>query len=437
MPDRGPIKFEDVDPDDFPYGDAREAPGPDRDHPPPHPGFNGEMPPDAGANRQVPPPRSGAKGTGRTDGARERFTLIPFDQIRLSRRRRYLIDGIIPREGLVTVWGPPKSGKTFWIFDAAMHIAMAWSYRGRRTAQGPVVYICLEGEHGIGARKAAFEQQKLPDDHDPVPFYLMPTKLDLVEDVGELVERIEAQLGEAAPVVVVIDTLNRSLAGSESSDEDMSNYVKAVDVIKERFHCTVAIVHHCGLDEKRPRGHTSLVGADDAQIKVFKSDDGLITTTVEYMKDGESGATTRSRLQVVELGSDEDGAPITSCVIEAADDEGQDGPGTPGTPRRKQPAPLALKFHGALTDALAATAMPRPESASRPCVTLDQWKAECCRLGLLATEPGKDLSHAQKSLFNKYRRELIAANMIACNGDFAWDTAPARRKQAAAAGSLI
>jgi RecA-family ATPase len=67
----------------------------------------------------------------------------------------------------------------------------------------------------------------------------------------------------------VLDTLNRSLGGSESSDEDMSAYVvRASDAIRDEFDCVVPIVHHCGIDGTRPRGHTSLTGAADAQVAV-------------------------------------------------------------------------------------------------------------------------------------------------------------------------
>ncbi len=63
-------------------------------------------------------------------------------------------------------------------------------------------------------------------------------------------------------------TLNKSLLGSESKDADMSNYIRAAEAIRDAFQCVVMIVHHCGLDETRPRGHTSLPGAVDAQLSV-------------------------------------------------------------------------------------------------------------------------------------------------------------------------
>ena len=118
---------------------------------------------------------------------------------------------------------------------------------------------------------------------------------------------------------MVLDTLNRSLAGSESSDTDMSNYVRAADAIRDAFGCAVLIVHHCGINDSRPRGHTSLTGAADAQIAVRRDINGNIGVTVEFLKDGEAGETIASKLESVEVGTDEDGDTITSCVVVEAD----------------------------------------------------------------------------------------------------------------------
>ena len=60
------------------------------------------------------------------------------------------------------------------------------------------------------------------------------------------------------PAAVAIDTLNRSLVGSKLSDEDMGDYIKAADAVRDAFECSVTIIHHCGHDASRPRGHTSL-----------------------------------------------------------------------------------------------------------------------------------------------------------------------------------
>jgi RecA-family ATPase len=197
-----------------------------------------------------------------------RFTLLDASELRLNKAAAYLVKHIIPAQGLIVVWGPPKCGKSFWILDVVFHIALDWEYRGRRVKTGLVIYIGCEGEFAVPARVEAFRQEKIRGPIDPDKFKLILTSLDLVGEVNRLIDDIAAQLGDRTPAIIVVDTLNRSLAGSESSDEDMGNYVKAADLVREKFKCAVAIIHHCGYNDSHPRGHTSLAGAADAQIAV-------------------------------------------------------------------------------------------------------------------------------------------------------------------------
>ena len=248
------------------------------------------------------------------DKPTRRFKLVRFDQIRLPTDPAYLVKGLIPREGLCIAWGPPKCGKSFWTYDVAMHIACGWEYRGRKVKPGPVVYVACEGERGLGARTEAYRQHK---DTTGADFYLVTTRLDLIAEHKTLISDIAAVV--AHPVAVVIDTLNRSLRGSESRDEDMGDYLRAADAIREAFSCTVIMIHHCGIEGSRPRGHTSLTGACDAQIAVKKGHDGTVTCTVEYMKDGPEGDEIHSKLELVDVGMDDDGDVITSCVVAEAE----------------------------------------------------------------------------------------------------------------------
>jgi RecA-family ATPase len=85
----------------------------------------------------------------------------PFDEIDLGADCHYLIKNLIPRTGLTVIWGPPKSGKSFWTLDLMMHIALGWEYRGRQCCQGSVVYCAFEGQSGMKARVEAFRRRHL------------------------------------------------------------------------------------------------------------------------------------------------------------------------------------------------------------------------------------------------------------------------------------
>jgi hypothetical protein len=88
--------------------------------------------------------------TGAPLNTKPAFPLIAFADIKLDTEvRNYLVKGLLPLSGVVVVWGPPKSGKSFWIMDIVLSAALGWEYRGRKTQQADVVYVALEGREGI------------------------------------------------------------------------------------------------------------------------------------------------------------------------------------------------------------------------------------------------------------------------------------------------
>jgi hypothetical protein len=255
------------------------------------------------------------------EGKKYRYQLMHFDDMRPGAEANYLVDELIPVAGLVVVYGAPKSGKSFWTLDLMMHVALGWEYRDRYVQQGTVIYCAFEGAHGYRKRCEAFRRHHCLTDERPA-FYVVPGRADLIKDHAALIADIKGQLGEPeSPIrAVVLDTLNKSLIGSESKDVDMANYIAAAEAIQKAFNCVVIIVHHHGIDDSRPRGHTSLRGAVDTQLKVTRGESeaekGMIAVEVEDMRDGPEGAQVTSRLVVVEVGTDRSGKQVTSAAVE-------------------------------------------------------------------------------------------------------------------------
>jgi hypothetical protein len=265
-----------------------------------------------------------------------RVRLVPFGAVHLSTGRRQLIKRLVPRTGIVIAWGPPKCGKSFWVFDIAMHVALGWTYRGRRVQQGAVIYCAFEGQGGIDARAEAFRQNFLPETPADVPLWFEVVTLDLVREHRELIRAITETLVDTVPAMVVLDTLNKSLVGSEARDEDMAAYLRAAEGLVQAFGCVVVIVHHCGVDGTRPRGHTSLTAAADAQIAVSRDAAKNVVVRVESMKDGEEGDEIVSRLQPVTVGEDEDGDAVTSCIVVPVEGAPASDRARPAIPRNWQ-----------------------------------------------------------------------------------------------------
>jgi hypothetical protein len=346
---------------------------------------------------------------------RPRFKLTRFNNVSLNTSPAYVVKGVIPSGGLTVVWGPPKCGKSFWTFDLTMHVARGIPYRERRVQQGAVAYVSLEGGNGFHRRIEAYKQQ-----HDVIdaPFYLITDRTDLVRDNETLIAALKEQMLET-PAVVVIDTLNRSLAGSESSDEDMAAYIKAADAIREAFDCALVIIHHCGVDGTRPRGHTSLTGAVDAQISVLRDEatDKLVSK-VEWMKDGTEGDVIGSRLQVAELGPDEDGQPITSCVIVPAESETN----KPSAKSNKRESKSVKVFRAAFAEALLAgqTIRVRGDGPEVRAVNLKYVKKQFeLRWATGESDPEKQ-TDARRKAFKRVTDDMPADFAIWVDGEVEW-----------------
>ena len=369
--------------------------------------FNDEEVADNDPGANVPPVEdANAFGTKKPTRPRDKsskalvvFPLQAFKNICLDTKHRgYLVKGLLASTGLTVIWGPPKCGKSFWALDLGLHIALGWEYRGHKVQQTTVVYVALEGRYGFPARIEAFRQRHNVDD---APFYLLLTALDLSKQVDALIASIQAQLGATQPGVIFIDTLNRSLVGSESKDEDMARYLAAAGKLEEKFDCLVVIVHHSGVDASRPRGHTSLSGAVESQLKVERATTGEIVVTVELAKDFEEGTEIVSRLERAALGIDPDGDPITSCIVLPAE-------ATAATrsvrEKGRGPSKSQRALIGAIEEAIDASGqaiVPRTGMPAVRAVKIGDIQPEFNRRYTVSeTDPAK-VAHAKRMAFNR------------------------------------
>jgi hypothetical protein len=225
------------------------------------------------------------------------------------------------------------------VLDLVFHVAAGMEYRGRRTLKTTAVYAVLEGRQGFRKRLAALALEYPGVQAD---LHLVLENMTLARDWQVIVNDLRNQNIE--PGVIVIDTLNRSIGGSESDDVDMPAYINAASQIEQAFQCLVIVIHHCGLDEKRMRGHTSLRAGIDVQIQVAKASTGnmMFHASVVEAKDMAEGNPIACRLETVVVGTDDEGHDITTCVVHGIDAD--------------QPAEAFKNYHNATVTADKGTA---------------------------------------------------------------------------------
>lgn len=251
----------------------------------------------------------------------QRFRLLGSADLHALPPLAWCVRGVLPAHGLASVYGPSGSGKSFLVLDAAAAIADGAEWFGYRVKQAPVVYCALEGEAGFRVRVAAWEEAKGRRLPAGLRLVLQSFKLTDPQDVADLAAAV---LTAGAGAVVILDTLNRAAPeADENASADMGRILEAAKALQRLTGGLVLVVHHTGKDATRGlRGHSSLFAALDAAMEVTREGDRR-EWKVAKAKDGQDGAGHPFRLEVVDLGEDDEGETVTSCVI-APDESPQD-----------------------------------------------------------------------------------------------------------------
>lgn len=273
-----------------------------------------QQPVDAAALREVAEQASRVDFDGK-------FPVIRQRDLKANTGAQWLIKGVLPRtKDPIILFGASGAGKSFVALDLCAAIARGFDWNGRRVAKGRVLYIAAEGGAGIGKRLQAYcDHYQI--DRDTLDIDVITAAPNLLEqdDVSELVKSLSA----FGPYdFVVIDTLAQVTPGAnENAGEDMGPVLANIKAIQNATGATVAAVHHAGKDLTRgSRGWSGIKAAAEAQLEVVRDEVGNQRyVRIEKMKDGEDGAKFGFKLDVLQVGIDEDGDPITSCVAVPAE----------------------------------------------------------------------------------------------------------------------
>lgn len=262
----------------------------------------------------------------------------------LAKRKppRPLVKGLLNFDSESWIIGPPGSKKTFVAQDIAGHVALGRPWQGLKVTQARVVMVVAEGAGGMSTRMLAWEKRNGPMSADgEQSVYILPRPVQARDFkawaiLTEACRRLE-------PGLVVIDTQARVTVGlEENSATDMGVYIEAVRAVREATGACVLTVHHTGRKGGDARGSSAIDGAQHTEVKVTSEGlRGVLAT--EKQKDMEMLADMPLVFEVIEVGIDDDGDPVTSLVLAPDAFSRARGP-EEGAPEREEPWE---RFHGA------------------------------------------------------------------------------------------
>jgi hypothetical protein len=292
--------------------------------------------------------------------------------------RAWLIQELIPETGKGLLSGQWGTGKTFGALDLSASVMTMGAFAGRRVSrQGGVLFIAPEGASEIQIRLRGVVEGKLsgfpstqpgteakPINPKRLPIAWIDQCPPLVEKDAVTIltltakaaaERMEEAYGLPL-ALIVIDTVAAS-AGVTDENAAAENHrvMNAMETLSRETGAFVLGVDHFGkMVETGTRGSSAKEAAADVVLAMLGDRDisGAVSNTrmaVRKLRGGATGAETPYSLEVVQLGENKHGNPVTTCIVKW--DTGRTSAAAAATVRESWPTSLRV-FQKAMQVAL-------------------------------------------------------------------------------------
>jgi hypothetical protein len=207
----------------------------------------------------------------------------------------FLVADFLMQNEDACLYSPPKSGKTFVALDICLSLAAGLPVFGKLNVLRPgeaVVYLSGEGHAGMKRRIMSWGQAQgfTPEQTQNLPFFYKTGVPESEKGMGEALRYIAGIRQFCTPVLVVIDTMARSLGkADESTSVAAHNYLELTGALRKALHTTVLTLAHEGKTEgKGVRGSSAFVAGFDAVWHLeANKDNRTAKLEAEWLKDAD------------------------------------------------------------------------------------------------------------------------------------------------------
>jgi hypothetical protein len=183
-------------------------------------------------------------------------------------RLRFIVEGLIPEEGLVMFGGFMKLGKSYLTLQLSTAVGSGSPVFGRETMKRRVLYFALED--GARRLRTRLREQRAPAADIVFELDLAPLETSRGKEV--FTEKVR----QHKPGLIVIDNLARAKTGKTDEDKskDMADLVHWLQAFALTHKVAIVVIHHhpkkgTGDPGRDLRGTSAIGGAADINIGLY------------------------------------------------------------------------------------------------------------------------------------------------------------------------
>lgn len=192
------------------------------------------------------------------------YSAEDFVDLPLTPAPYYIGQGILPKQGKIEIFAPPKSGKSFLCLQLARCVGAGEPFLGIPTKPAHVLYLQFELGLEVLQKRMKDTGQDYPNVYVGTSFSM---KLDKRSGQEDLIKAMDA----TRPSVLILDPFREIFSGDENTAQDVGVFLDFIDDIIDGYQCSIVIIHHSGKDVKKGgRGSSVLEGWVDSYIEMKK-----------------------------------------------------------------------------------------------------------------------------------------------------------------------
>jgi hypothetical protein len=380
------------------------------------------------------------------------------DMLHNAPPHRWLVKNLLTEGELAMIAGGTQSGKTFAALDLSMAIVRGLPWCDLKVMQGGVIYQAGEDPTGVRTKRlpAYCKANGLSFDDD-VDFTLLTGGLNLWhggdDRTAEFIAECRA-IGDrmASPLrLIVIDTYAKATTGADEAERQGNGHRHGpgrADPARDWRGRAAGRSHECGWrpsarhgqQDRQYRFGADLPAGDHERAEarrfseIVEDADGRkvreITNDIKFggkIKNGDAlRKPLRFVLRSVEIGKDEDGDAVTSCVLAPPAGEEIAQPDGSGNRQKLIGTKLSIAMR-ALKAAIDANGRKAPATVTgapggMDCVTLSDWRNALAPMMAGENEDENTLRERAKKARDRAAEELIVRKYIVKHGDWIWRT---------------